>query len=155
MSVFECEIQARLRDVNLAGHVDNVEAIRIVNEAQLLFLNFADLTAAGGASTGGLLGGTPDHVTSLIGGQRVEYHAEMRFVPFQPFLMRQWVSRVGRSSFTVATEMRVATDHPPALVAAATHVVWDTRAQAAWALDDATRALLDAHAGEPPTFREV
>ena len=32
--VFECEIQARLRDINLGGHVDNVEAIRILDEAR-------------------------------------------------------------------------------------------------------------------------
>ena len=33
--VFECEIQARLRDINLGGHVDNVEAIRVLDEAQI------------------------------------------------------------------------------------------------------------------------
>ena len=40
---FECEIQARLRDVNLGGHVDSVEAMRIVDEARILFLRFATL----------------------------------------------------------------------------------------------------------------
>ena len=34
MPIYECEIQARLRDVNLGGHVDNVEAMRIVDEAR-------------------------------------------------------------------------------------------------------------------------
>lgn len=165
MTVFECEIQARFRDVNLAGHVDNVEAMRIVNEAQLLFLHFADLDAApSGAATSplaagvpraGLLSHAPDGIATLIGGQRVEYHAEMRFVPFQPFLVRQWVSRVGRSSFTIATELRVALDRPPALVAAATHVLWDTGADGAWTMEPSTRGLVERYAGTAPTFREI
>ncbi|WP_300577656.1 hypothetical protein, partial [uncultured Nocardioides sp.] len=62
--VFECEIQARLRDVNLGGHVDNVEAIRILDEARILFLRFADLGT--GAGRPGLLGGVPDGVAELV-----------------------------------------------------------------------------------------
>ena len=33
-AVFECEVPARLRDINLAGHVDNVEAMRVLDEAR-------------------------------------------------------------------------------------------------------------------------
>ena len=43
--VFDCEIQTRFRDVNLGGHVDNVEAIRIIDEARILFFRFAELGA--------------------------------------------------------------------------------------------------------------
>ena len=31
---FTTEIQARYRDINLAGHVDNVEAVRVLDEAR-------------------------------------------------------------------------------------------------------------------------
>ncbi|MDT9592674.1 acyl-CoA thioesterase [Nocardioides zeae] len=151
-AVYDTEIQARLRDVNLAGHVDNVEAIRIVNEARTELLRFAPLVE--GSARPGLLGVTPETVTDLVGGQRVDYHAEMRFAPFQPFLLRLWVSHVGRSSFTVAAQMRTQADHAPALVGEATVVLWDTGASRPWALDATTRATLGAYLGEPVAFRE-
>lgn len=150
--VFECQIQARLRDINLGGHVDNVEAIRILDEARLLFHRHAELDPPTGPRPG-LLGGLPDGVAELVGSQRVDYHAEMRFVAFQPFLLRLWVQRVGGSSFTVATEMRVAADHEPALVAATTVVLWDHATQASWPMTDPVRAALARYQGAPVSLR--
>ncbi len=150
--VFECEIQARLRDVNLGGHVDNVEAIRILDEARIHFTRYAALEPPTGEGPG-LLGALPGGVVELVGSQRVDYHAEMRFVPFQPFLLRLWVQRVGRSSFTVATQMRVERDHEPAVVAATTVVLWDHATQASWPMSPAVRAGLERYAGTPVTLR--
>ncbi len=149
--VFECEIQARLRDVNLGGHVDNVEAIRILDEARILFLRFADLGT--GAGRPGLLGGVPDGVAELVGSQRVDYHAEMRFAAFQSFRLRLWVPRVGRSSFTVASQLRVEEGGAPAIVAETTCVLWDHRSQGSWAMDDTVRTTLERYAGEPVGLR--
>lgn len=150
--VFECEIQARLRDVNLGGHVDNVEAIRVLDEARLLFLRFAPVPGLGGEQPG-LLRAVPAGVSELVGAQRVDYHAEMRFVPFQPFLVRLWVSHVGRSSFSVASELRVEVGHDPALVAETTMVLWDGAAGRAWAIDGAVRQDLTSYAGAPAALR--
>jgi len=151
--VFECEIQARLRDINLGGHVDNVEAIRVLDEARLQFLRFAPLPALGGDRPG-LLGSAPAGVTDLVGAQRIDYHAEMRFVPFQPFLLRLWVSHVGGSSFTVASEMRVQADHAPALVGETTMVLWDPTAGSSWRLSDEVRRDMRQYAGAPVGLRE-
>ena len=150
--VFECEIQARLRDINLDGHVDNVEAIRILDEARILFHHHAELQPPVGRRPG-LLGALPDGVVELVGSQRVDYHAEMRYVAFQPFLLRLWVQRVGGSSFTVAPEMRVRADHGPALVAATTVVLWDHATQASWPMDDEVRAALQRYKGDPVALR--
>ncbi|QYJ03662.1 thioesterase family protein [Nocardioides panacisoli] len=147
---FECEIQARLRDVNLGGHVDNVEAIRVLDEARLLFLRFAEVAGSGT----GLLGRLPDGVVELVGSQRVDYHAEMRFVPFQPFLVRMWVSHVGRTSVTVSSELRVGEDHPPAVVSETAIVLWDAGTNESWPISEEVRADLAAYAGEPVTLRE-
>ncbi|WP_447646245.1 acyl-CoA thioesterase [Nocardioides zeae] len=151
-TVFDCQIQARLRDINLAGHVDNVEALRIIDEARLLFLHFAPEVLPE-AERPGLLGLVPEHVTELMGAQRIEYHAEMRFVAFQPFLVRLWVHRIGRSSFGLGVEMRVAADHPPALVAEHSLVLWDHEAGAAWPMSDEVRAALATYEGPGVTFR--
>ncbi len=156
-TTFDCEIQVRLRDINLGGHVDSVEAIRVIDEARLLFLRFADLEhpeAAPHRAGGGLLAPAPPGVTELVGSQRVDYHAEMRFAAFQPFLARLWVPRVGRSSFIVATELRVAADHPPALVAETTVVCWDQAAEVSWPIDDEIRGHLERYAGPPAALRE-
>ena len=149
--VFECEIQARLRDVNLGGHVDNVEAIRVVDEARLLFFRFARLP--GDDASTGLLREVPSGVVELVGSQRVDYRAEMRFVAYQPFLVRTWVSHLGRSSFSTSHELRVAPDHEPALLAETSLVLWDSRTQSAWPIDDRVRRTLASYAGEPVPLR--
>lgn len=149
--VFECEIQARLRDINLGGHVDNVEAIRVLDEARLMFFRHARLTD--GDEPRGLLRDLPAGVTELVGSQHVEYHAEMRFAAYQPFLVRIWVSHVSRSSFAVSLELRVAPDHPPAVVAETSAVFWDTAAGSSWPISDAVRAALASYTGPAVALR--
>lgn len=147
---FDCEIQARLRDMNLGGHVDSVEAVRIIDEGRLRFLRFATLP---GDDRPGLLRDLPEGVTELVASQRVDYHAEMRFVAHQPFLLRLWVDRVGTSSFTLSTQLRVAPGRPPALVARTTVVLFDHAAERSWPFSDEARAAFEAYAGEPIALR--
>jgi acyl-CoA thioester hydrolase len=150
MPAYDCEIQARLRDVNLGGHVDNVEALRVVDEARILFLRYARL----GDRDGGALRDVPHHVAELMGSQRVDYHSEMRFVAYQPFLIRLWVSHLGRSSFAVSAELRVEADHPPALSSESTLVLWDRETAAPWPMSADVRRSLEQHAGRPVALRE-
>lgn len=149
---FTTEIQARYRDINLAGHVDNVEAVRVLDEARYEFLRFAHLPGLPTGATG-LLHGTPDGVSELVASQTIEYHSEMRFVPYQPFLASLWVTRIGRSSFTVAAELRVEAGGGPAALWECANVLWDHTAQSAWAISDAVRADLEHYAGEPAQMR--
>lgn len=148
--VFECEIQARLRDVNLGGHVDNVEALRVLDEARLLFFRFAPF----GDDRPGVLRDVPSGVVELVGSQRVDYNAEMRFVAYQPFLVRMWVGHVGRSSLAVSSELRVAPDHPPAITAETSVVFWDHAAGTSWPISDTVRATLSACSAPPVALRE-
>ncbi len=148
--VFECEIQARLRDVNLGGHVDNVEALRVLDEARLLFFRFAPL----GDDRPGLFRDVPSGVVELVGSQRVDYNAEMRFVAYQPFRVRMWVGHVGRSSLAVSYELRVAADQPPAITAETSVVFWDPAAGTAWPISEAVRSTLEAYAAPPVALRE-
>src|SRR5689334_21969505 len=149
---FECEIQARFRDINVGGHVDNVEAVRVIDEARIQFFMFAPVL---GEDLPGLLHRKPAGIVDLMGAQRLDYHAEMRFVPFAPFLVRLWICHIGRTSFTVATEMRVAPDHPPALVAQSTFVFWDRSTEASWPINDEVRADLEAFLGPEVGLRSV
>ena len=150
MAFYECEIQARLRDVNLGGHVDNVEAMRIVDEARILFLRFATLDGR----PGGALRDVPSGVAELMGSQRVDYHSEMRFVAYQPFVVRLWIGHLGRSSFSVSAELRVEADHPPALSLESSLVLWDSAAGAAWTMTDEVRGSLEEHLAPPVALRD-
>ena len=149
--VFDCEIQARLRDMNVGAHVDSVEALRILDEARLLFLRYAPLSDDGRR---GLLHDVPPQVMPLVASQRVDYRAEMRFVAYQPFLVRIWVTHVGRASITLSSELRIAADHAPAIVAETSMVFWDNAAEASWTIADDVRATLAAYTGEPVELRE-
>lgn len=140
--VFDCEIQARFRDLNAGWHVDSAEAIRIIDEARIQLLMYAPIF--GDAP---LLRSKPAGVVDLMGSQRVDYHAEMRFAPYAPFLLRLWICHVGRTSFTIATELRTAADHPPALIAESTMVFFEKDAQAAWPMSDDVRRDLEAFSG--------
>ena len=150
VAYYECEIQARLRDVNLGGHVDNVEAMRIVDEARILFLRFASLDGR----PGGALRDVPAGVAELMGSQRVDYHAEMRFVAYQPFLVRLWVGHLGRSSFSVSAELRVEADHAPALSLESSLVLWDSATGGAWTMTEEVRRSLEEYAGPPVALRD-
>ena len=141
--VFDCEVQARFRDINVGGHVDSVEAMRVIDEARIQLLMFAPVLDG----TAPLLHRKPAGIVDLMGAQRVDYLTEMRFAPFAPFRVRIWVCGVGRTSFTLATELRVAADHPPALIAESTLVFWDKATQAAWPMTDDVRADLEALRG--------
>lgn len=147
---FDCEIQTRFRDINVGGHVDNVEAVRVIDEARIQFFMFAPVHGEGSS---GLLHRKPAGIVDLMGAQRVDYHAEMRFVPYAPFLVRIWVCHLGTTSFTVATELRVEADRPPALVAESTFVFWDRDASASWPMNDDVRADLEAFRGPGVNLR--
>lgn len=152
--VFDCEIQTRFRDINLGGHVDNVEAVRVLDEARIQFFRFAALfDDPAHAGLTGLLARVPPGIVELMGAHRVDYHAEMRFAPYQPFLLRLWITHSGRTSFTVATELRVAPEQPPAVIAESTLVLWDSAAGASWPISDDVRADLNAFAGSPLPLR--
>ncbi len=149
---FTTEIQARYRDINLAGHVDNVEAVRVLDEARYEFLRFAHLPGLPAGATGLLHGAAPG-VSELVASQTIEYHSEMRFVPYQPFLATLWVTRIGGSSFTVGAEIRVEEGGAPAVAWECVNVLWDHRAQAAWRLSDPVRSDLERYLGEPVAMR--
>ena len=68
---FTTEIQARYRDINLAGHVDNVEAVRVLDEARYEFLRFAHLPGLPEGATG-LLHATEDGISELVASQTIE-----------------------------------------------------------------------------------
>lgn len=151
---YTSEIRARYRDMNLSGHVDNVEALRVLDEARLELFHYAPLPGLPEGAVG-LLHGVDAGVSELVATQTVSYHAEMRFVPYQPFHATLWLSRIGTSSLTVAGELRLGgePDAPPAVVWECVNVLWNHPAQASWPISDAVRARMERYLGEPAAVR--
>ncbi|TIC81735.1 thioesterase family protein [Nocardioides sp. GY 10127] len=150
---FECEIAARVRDVNLEGHADNVELVRVLDEARFRFLRFAPLVSADGVPFTGVMAAAPGHVTELVAAHHVEYRAEVPLDPNRPYLVSLRVSRVGGSSLDVGLELRLAPDADPCVLAETTVVLLDTTTGRPWAMDDDLRAVLSAYAGTPVPLR--
>ncbi|NYG59792.1 acyl-CoA thioester hydrolase [Nocardioides daedukensis] len=148
--VYDCEIQVRLRDLNVGGHVDNVEIARVISEARTLFLRFADI---GTGERTGLLGVMPVGVVELVVSQSVEYRAEMYFSPFEPYLARMWISRIGTTSFGLSTEIRTSAEGEPTAVAETTQVLRDTSTGDGWEISDQAREVLSRYLAAPVAMR--
>ena len=124
----------------------------MLDEARLEFFRFAHLPGLPAGETG-LLHGVDEGVSELVASQAIEYHAEMRFVPYQPFLATLWVTRIGSASFTVGAEIRVERGGAPAVAWECVNVLWDHHAQTSWRLSETVRADLERYLGEPVSFR--
>ncbi|MDT0202604.1 acyl-CoA thioesterase [Nocardioides sp. AE5] len=148
--VYECDIQVRLRDLNAGGHVDNVEVARVISEARILFMRFADI---GTGEPTGLLGAMPDGIVELVVSQSVEYRQEMYFSPFEPYRVRMWISKIGGSSLGISTEIRTSADGVPAAVAETTQALRDTATGTAWQISDEVRSVLERYLDEPVAMR--
>ena len=152
---FECEVQARVRDINLGGHVDSVEALRVIDEGRMLFFGIRPQHGMPGLP--GVLVDLPDGVGPLVGGHRAEYRTEMRFAPHQPFRLRLWLGHLGGSSFTVQTELFTAgagAGEHPAVVAESAVILWDFGADAAWQIEGRVREQLSSYVEDPLPLRD-
>lgn len=147
--MFETEFQMRLRDLNTANHVDNLEIMRVADEARALFLGGVEGERGAGF---GVLAAMPAHVAVLAAAQHAEFRAEIHWQPGASYRVRSWVGHLGGSSFTVDTEVYTVRDEPDAVMEA-TLVLVDQETKRPWSLDDAVRAALVAHLAEPLTLR--
>ncbi|WP_235735178.1 acyl-CoA thioesterase [Nocardioides alcanivorans] len=143
------EIQARMRDINAGGHVDNVEAIRVIGEARLRFLGIP-------GSGLGLLHRLPRGMRDLVASERVDFRSEMRFAAFQSFTVTQWIGHVGRSSFTVQSELRLpdSGSHAPAVVGETVVVLFSSETDSSWPFSDEVRADLQEYVGPAVELRD-
>ena len=142
---FTTEIQARYRDINLAGHVDNVEAVRVLDEARYEFLRSPTCRDCPRVRPGCSTGSTPGCPSSSP-RRRSSTTPRCGSCPTSRSSPRSGSRRIGRSSFTVAAELRVEAGGGPAAVWECVNVLWDHTAQSAWPISDAVRADLERYA---------
>jgi acyl-CoA thioester hydrolase len=83
--------QLRWSDMDIYGHVNNVQFLRLLEEARVLALS-QDLTAQGGGT--GL----------LVARSEIEYLSPLVFRP-EPIAVDMWVTRIGAADFDMAYEV--------------------------------------------------
>jgi acyl-CoA thioester hydrolase len=123
--VFHCSV--RFDDLDSYGHVNNVTFVEYLQEARIDFAHrfLADTMAP--------------HEGSVVAHQSIDY---LRPVPFrtEPLDVEVWVTRIGRSSFDLAYDVRDST----AVFARATGILvaYDVAAQEPRPLTDAEHSAL-------------
>lgn len=156
---YQCEVQARVRDLNTSGHVDNIAVMRILDEARVLFLS--ELTRVKGEAVDparaaeGLAGAAPG-VNLLVVGQRVEYRQEMYVEPGTPFRVEVWLAHIGRSSIAMDFALRIGVpdDAPAQVVGETSAVLMDAATSRPWSITDAVRSILSPYLEDPLPLRE-
>jgi acyl-CoA thioester hydrolase len=149
---FTVAIQTRVGDVNFTGHVDNVEALRVVDEARMRF--FGLRSPRTGEHAPGVMDALADGLLPVVVSHRLEYHQELLPSLVEPYVVRVWTARVGSSSFTLDTTISHApSGAAPAVVAETTLVVQDLSTGRASEMTPAVRAALEAHERAPLPLR--
>lgn len=150
---FSCTIQTRLGDVNFTGHVDNVEALRVVDEARTRF--FGLRSPRTGEHAPGVMDALEEGLLPVVVSHRLEYHRELLPSLVEPYVVRLWVVRVGSASFTLDTTITHAPSGPePAVLAETTLAVQDLSTARSRALAPPVRAALEAYLGAPLPLRD-
>ena len=123
---YDCRV--RFSDVDIYGHVNNVKYFEYYQEARLAFLSsLSD-------------GGTPE-IGLVVARVDVDYRRPILFRS-DPYVVESWVTRVGRSSFGIAAEIK---DGDQVLSKAeAVMVTFDLDTQASRPLSDVERRRLEA-----------
>ncbi|MBK9475541.1 MAG: hypothetical protein IPL94_04675 [Tetrasphaera sp.] len=147
--MYETDLQMRLRDLNTAHHVDNLEVMRVADEARILFLGGAEGVRD---EPLGVLKNMPSEVMILVAAQHAEFRAQIRWQPGASYRVRSWVGHVGTSSFTVESEIRTERSEPDAVIEA-TVVLLDQRTGRPWPFSGAVRRELERHRESPLTLR--
>ena len=88
---YDCHV--RFSDVDVYGHVNNVKYFEYYQEARLAFL----MSLGRDAGEKGF--------SLVVARLDVDYKRPILFRP-EPYLVESWVTRVGRSSFDINSEIR-------------------------------------------------
>ena len=125
--VYECFV--RFSDVDVYGHVNNVKYLEFYQEARLAFvMSMTDQSPQGARAL-------------VLASIHVDYKRPILFRTL-PYSIETWPSRVGRSSFTLESEIK---DGDRVLSRAqAVLVTFDATEQRSRAMTDAERAGLVA-----------
>jgi acyl-CoA thioester hydrolase len=122
---YTCHV--RFSDVDVYGHVNNVKYFEYYQEARIDFLR-------------SMRSDDEPHLATVVARIDVDYRRPILFRP-QPYVVRTWVTRVGTSSYSLASD--ISDDDTVLSRAEAVLVAFDMSSQRSRPLRDAERQLLE------------
>ncbi len=131
------DCQVRFSDVDIYRHVNNVKYYEYIQEARIDFMH--ELSGLSGPGS------------FVVGALDVEYSRPILLRP-EPYVVESWVQQVGRTSFSLVSEISdpVDTDHAEVLARTRARVVaFDAATGRSVPLDDTIRERLTALVSEP------
>ena len=134
----ELQIDLRWGDMDINGHVNNVQYARLLEEARV-----RALTRWFPAET--------NQLRPLVVRQDIEFRAPLVYTG-EPTTVRMAVTRVGGSSYTLAATITAA-DGTLSVVASTVMVMVDPHTGRPSPMPQEARALLEEHRGELPALR--
>ena len=137
------DVPLRWSDMDAYGHVNNVQFLRLLEDARVI--GFEDWF---GQDRSVLSEGI------LVARHEIEYLAPLLFrVP--PIVVEMWPTRIGGAGFDLAYEVRDGHGPDDTVYARAetTLVLYDFATSTPRRMDPSLRGMLSAHAGEPVPFR--
>ena len=122
---YTCHV--RFSDVDVYGHVNNVKYFEYYQEARIDFLR-------------SMRSDDEPHLATVVARIDVDYRRPILFRP-EPYVVRTWVTRVGTSSYSLASD--ISDDHTVLSRAQAVLVAFDMSSQRSRPLRDAERQVLE------------
>ncbi|HEV7195161.1 MAG TPA: acyl-CoA thioesterase [Pedococcus sp.] len=141
---YRVAVPLRWSDMDAYGHVNNVQFLRLLEDARVI--GFEEWF---GQDRSVLSEGI------LVARHEIEYLAPLLFrVP--PIVVEMWATRIAGAGFDLAYEVRdgrVGQDDTIYARAETTLVLYDFETSKPRRMDDALRSMLGIHSGEPVPFR--
>ena len=91
--IYACPM--RWSDMDVFGHINNVNFLRYLEEARIDFM----FTQAAAAGAGEFAGG------SVVARHEIDYLIPLVYRP-EPIIVETWITKLGRASFTVTYEVK-------------------------------------------------
>ena len=140
---YSVDVPLRWSDMDAYGHVNNVQFLRLLEDARVI--GFEEWF---GQDRSVLSEGI------LVARHEIEYLAPLAFrIP--PIVVDMWPTRIGGAGFDLAYEVRAGRHAGAAVYARAetTLVLYDFTTSTPRRMDAALRGMLEDHAGDPVPFR--
>ena len=142
---YRVNVPLRWSDMDAYGHVNNVQFLRLLEDARVI--GFEEWF---GQDRSVLSEGI------LVARHEIEYLAPLLF-RLQPIVVEMWATKIGGAGFDLGYEVRDGTGEPDGDTifarAETTLVLYDFETARPRRMDQSLRDVLDLHSGDPVPFR--
>lgn len=135
---YDVELQLRWGDMDALHHVNNVQIVRLLEEARI-------------RSLGAWLDGRRAGISLLVARQEIEHRAVLEYSA-APVVVRCWVSRIGGRSFDYAYHL-IDPAGVVCVAAEATLTIVDRTTMRPTEIPESMRAVMLGRLGDPVDFR--